>query len=102
MENNHRRPIEANITPNDEIGAHLTEQLDGSITIFGIGKVEERDQTFRDQEFVYTFHHPIFKSSVREDKADFHSKLSNLAQESFRRHTRSSERRVDTDTKPDS
>src|SRR4051794_12371038 len=102
MENNHRPPIEANITPNEDIGINITREEDGSITLFTLGKIESGGKISRDREIVITLHPPIRESAVTEDKVDYRSQLSKLAQDAFRRHSRSSEKRVIDSKKPDS
>ena len=101
MEQTNRPPIEANITPNDGIGVHLNREADGSITLFTLGKIESNGKTSRNREILITLHPPILESSAPDDKADFQSQLSKHAKESFRRHSRSSERRIDDAKKPD-
>ena len=102
MQNSHcRPPIEANITPNEDVGINLTRQEDGSITVFTLGKIESGGKTSRDREIVITLHPPITESSVTEDKDDFRTQLSKLAQDTFRHHARSSEKRTNDGRKPD-
>ena len=90
MEQNNRPPIEANITPQSDIGVHMNREVDGSITLFTIGNIESGGRILKDREIVFTFHSPIHETFVHEDREEYTSQLTKQAQETSRRHTRNS------------
>lgn len=93
MENNKRPPIEAKVTPNQGLGTHIFEELDGSLTVYTmVGKTESNGKVTRNRESIFTFHGPLHKHSLSEGNQDFLSHVSPKAREVFTSHSRSSGR----------